>query len=135
MQAIADRVGYRSKGACYVAMMRALDRTTALAADEMRDFTINRLDQLLTSVWPYALGIHPSQMQNGRPGKPDMVAVDKVLSIEAQRARILGLNAPEKIDVRALIAELAAPEGLTDDEQRDAVEFVERHLKASRAGT
>lgn len=130
LQAIADQLGYHSKGAVYEAIQSGLDRHSKAPADELRDQTVGRLDTLLTAIWPFALGIHPSQ----RPHNiPDLHYLDRVLAVEAQRARLLGLNAAEKIDVRALVWQLADAEGFTEDEKKDAVEFVEHHLRELRA--
>lgn len=52
-------------------------------ADELRAFEIDRLDAMLSSIWP-------------RARRGELPAIDRVLSIQTRRARLLGLDAPEK---------------------------------------
>lgn len=78
---IATQVGYRDRGAAYKAYKRALARTLQQPAAELRDLEVDRLDRLLTAVWPKAL-------------RGDLAAVDRVLRVAERRARLLGLDAP-----------------------------------------
>ena len=52
-------------------------------ADELRAFEIDRLDAMLSSIWP-------------RARRGELPAIDRVLSIQTRRARLLGLDAPER---------------------------------------
>jgi len=130
LQQIADSLGYASKSHAWESIQRTVDLHEIAAVDDYREVTISRLDALLRNIWPYALGIHASQ-QPAR--KPDLAALDRVLAIERERCRILGLYAPEQVDVLAIVRQMADAEGLTPDERKDAVEFVEHHLKELRA--
>jgi len=58
-----------------------------------------RLDQLLRAFWPAATA-------------GDVEAAALVLRILERRARMLGLDAPKRIDVSAIVARWAADEGL-----------------------
>lgn len=81
---IATQVGYRDRGAAYKAYKRALARTLQQPAAELRDLEVDRLDRLLTAVWPKAL-------------RGDLAAVDRVLRVAERRARLLGLDAPVSV--------------------------------------
>lgn len=84
-QDISDRMGI-SVGAAHKAVMRVLHRL-ARDADEagevLRRLELDRLDALHLAVWQQAM--------RGKLG-----AVDRVLRIMERRARLLGLDAPER---------------------------------------
>ncbi len=67
-----------------------------------------RLDRLQEALWPKAIS-------------GDTRAADVVLRIMNRRARMLGIDAPARIDITAWIREIAVKEGM-DPEQavRDA---------------
>jgi len=88
--AIADRLGYTNRGAAYKAVQRGLRRTIQEPADELRQLEVERLDRLLTAVWRSAMG--------GNLG-----AVDRVLRVAERRARLLGLDAPTKIETEGAV--------------------------------
>lgn len=128
-QTIADRLGYKNPSSAYLAIKRLLERTAAEPTEEVRQMELDRLDRMFAAFWPAAIGMP----RRGRPDPdPDPHAADRCLAIMRQRASLLGLNAPETINVRALIGMLADSEGFTDDEKSDAVAFVEHHLKEMR---
>jgi len=84
---IADELGYRSSSSVGVAFKRALRRTLVEAgAEELRDVELDRLDRLQQAVWDRAMDA-------------DLPAVSTVLRIMEQRAKMLGLFAPEKHQV------------------------------------
>jgi len=89
-QQIARELGMSEAGA-YKAVLRALTRLNekiAEQADEVRRLELERLDRLLLGLWP--------QAARGNQG-----AVDRVLRIMERRARLLGLDAPNALDLRA----------------------------------
>ncbi|WP_128000939.1 hypothetical protein [Piscinibacter defluvii] len=55
----------------------------AAAADELRALELSRLDGMLAKVYP-------------RAARGDLPAVDRVLKISERRAKLLGLDAPER---------------------------------------
>jgi hypothetical protein len=81
---IAKKLGYASSAGSYKAVMTALIDTLQEPADELRDLELQRLDEMQLGLWPLA--------ENGNLG-----AVDKVLKIMERRAKLLGLDAPQKI--------------------------------------
>lgn len=90
-QDIATAIGYATPQGAYLAYQRALKRTLSDAgAEELREMELDRLDRLQRAVWAKALaGEYP--------------AVDRVLKIMAQRAQYLGLYAPAKMQVEAVV--------------------------------
>ena len=87
-QAIADKLGYADPSGAHRAVVRALASTIQQPADELRPLEAERLDRLLLAVWPDAC--------NG-----DDRAINRALQIMGQRAKLLGLNAPTRVDVQA----------------------------------
>lgn len=77
--------------------------------DELRDFELARLDRLLRAHWDTAIA-------------GDGEATDRVLRILDRRFRILGVEAPKKIDLRAMIMAIAAEEGVDPEEMAEEAE-------------
>jgi hypothetical protein len=53
--AIAERLGYAGRGAARNAYLAALDREPPTDGDEERDLESDRLDRMLSAVWPKAV--------------------------------------------------------------------------------
>ena len=93
-------------------MQRVLLRVIAEPAKEVRGQELARLDRLMQTHWPAAVeGNH--------------MATGVVLQIMDRRMRLLGLDAPQRIDITGWIRQLAEREGLDPDQAvRDAEAFV-----------
>jgi gamma-glutamyl:cysteine ligase YbdK (ATP-grasp superfamily) len=89
-QAIADDIGYSSPGNAYRAVQSALKATIQEPADEVRRVELERLDKLLENQWNWAVNHNQPQ------------AVDRVLRIMERRAKYLGLDAPQQIEIADL---------------------------------
>lgn len=85
-QAIADQLGFRSRGSAHNAVMAVLRKTLQEPADEVRQLELERLDALLMGMYP--------QARKGNQG-----AVDRCLRIMERRAKLLGLDAPTKAEL------------------------------------
>lgn len=83
---IAARLGYANESGAYKAVQRGLKATLQEPADELRTLETQRLDRMLMAVWQDAIS-------------GDVKAVDRVLRIIEQRARLLGLNAAPNNDL------------------------------------
>lgn len=129
---IATEVGYSNRGTAWRAVQRALKRTIQPAADEYRAIELMRLDGLLLALWPRAIGSPASEDQEATA--PDYQAIDRVLKIAERRAKLLGLDAPVKVDVGALVAEMARRHNLAAEEARVCTERIEAFLSEQRAG-
>lgn len=81
---IAQIVGYAGKQGAYDAVKRSLDAIIREPAEELRKADLERLDRLWTT--PY------QQAQTG-----DMHAVATCLKLMERRAKLLGLDAPQKV--------------------------------------
>ena len=77
--AIAAEVGYSHRGTAYKAVHKALTERVTEGVDSLRRLELARLDILQAAVWGKALA-------------GDSAAVNTVLRIIAQRARLLGLG-------------------------------------------
>ena len=77
--AIAAEVGYSHRGTAYKAVHKALAERVSVGVDQLRRLEVARLDALQAAVWDKALA-------------GDSAAVNTVLRIIEQRARLLGLG-------------------------------------------
>ena len=84
LSAIAGKLGYASESSAYNAIKAVMAKTVAAPSAELREIETRRYDKLLFAIWPAAM-------------KGDLDAIDRVLKIAAQRARLLGLDAPVKL--------------------------------------
>lgn len=123
-QAIADALGYNSRGAACQDVSRALEAAVAeqtRAVEVYREEELQRLDLLLSEAWAVLKRQHVL-VSNGRIVRddetdqpiaddgPTLAAIDRVLKIQERRAKFLGLDAPTKVEaitVDALDAEIA----------------------------
>lgn len=86
-RAIASRLGC-SKAGAYKAVIRALEKLAKERdgrAQELRELELQRLDMATLSI--------ARQVQSG-----DYAAIDRWLKVVRERARLLGLYAPEKVE-------------------------------------
>jgi len=96
---IAKATGYATAQGAYLAYGRALKRTLNNAgAQEAREMELDRLDRLQRTWWPKALA-------------GDDRATDRVLKIMEHRARYLGLYAPTKVQMEAVVYDAGTIEG------------------------
>lgn len=101
---IAEQMGC-SVSTVYEAVKRAMavvSETTAQQAKVIRDTELERLDELQVALWSKARG-RPARGTPGDPNyqpavEPDMKAVDRLLRIMERRAKLLGIDAPERFE-------------------------------------
>jgi len=84
-EAIARQVGYASGSGAFKAIQAALKDVVREPAEEVRTIELERLDRIMLGLW--------KQATSG-----DARAVDRVLKIMERRAKLLGLDAPVKLD-------------------------------------
>ncbi len=108
---IAWDLKYSNANKAREAVLRILDNGAKEPAEEVRALEIERLDSLLAAHWQRA-----------------MISVESarfVLTVMERRARLLGLDAPSKIDITAWIREMAIKDGLDpEDAVRTANDIV-----------
>jgi len=96
---IAKATGYATAQGAYLAYGRALKRTLNNAgAQEAREMELDRLDRLQRTWWPKAIA-------------GDERATDRVLKIMEHRAKYLGLYAPAKVQMEAVVYDAGTIEG------------------------
>ena len=113
---IARKIGYSSKSGAYKSVTSALSKMLKEPAEELRTLEMARLDRLLVGVW--------SAATQGNQG-----AIDRVLRILERRAKLLGLDAPQR-------RELSGPDGgpiETIDARSRLLASIEREMEAPEA--
>jgi hypothetical protein len=83
---IASEVGYQGASGAWQAYKRAKDSMIFESVDEARQLELMRLDEMMFALWDRAIG-------------GDLPAVSCVLKIMDRRAKLLGLDKPEKVEV------------------------------------
>jgi len=81
---IAKATGYANASGAHKAYQKALGKIVAPKIEELRVTEVDRLDRLQFAIWD-------------RAKEGDIKAIDAVLRILDRRTRILGLDAPTKI--------------------------------------
>lgn len=85
---IAQQVGFSGRGGAYRAVAQALRDIPREAADELRQLELERFDTIQIRL-----------MQ--KLGQGDLTVVPNLLRLAEQRARLLGLNKPEQLQLQA----------------------------------
>lgn len=98
---IAKELGYNSRQAAHDAVMRALRETLREPAEELIRLDLERLDAL----WQ----IQYLTAQGGDP-----MAMAACMKIMERRARLLGLDAPAKQEVKSTVTTTALPSSVDD---------------------
>lgn len=86
---IATECGYKDRAGAHKAVMSALRKTVDEPADELRELELMRLDRALEVAWSHMKARGPYALN----------AIDRVLKIGERRAALIGLDAPEKVDI------------------------------------
>lgn len=110
--AIAQVVGYSNGSGAFKAYQRAMVRTLQQPADELRDAEIDRLDRLQRAYWFEAIG--------DKNTPPVHKSAEIVLKIIDRRAKLLGLDAPTKIQAEVVTYDAS---GIDADIERIAREL------------
>lgn len=107
-QAIADQLNYASPGHAHERFMVFMREYPREDVETARDLEADRLDEAQRAIWVRCV-------------KGDLQALDRLLKLSAQRAKLLGLNAQVRDDdgldqVGSMLAGLAAQLGLDPPE-------------------
>ena len=90
-------------------------RDTDLAAVEsVRNLQLTRIDRMVRTLWPRAMGMDPV---TGESREPSMKAIAEVRKLETLRARIAGTEAPKRIQVDGSLGFHLEPEEIARAEQ------------------
>lgn len=90
-QAIADAMNISAPGA-FQMVKRGLDRTLREVADDYRELEVQRLETALAAIWPKVI-------------EGNLAAIDRMMRLVEVRAKLLGLNAPTKIEQEVTVFE------------------------------
>lgn len=112
---IAEELGYADKSSVRGAILAALDRVEVRAVEEYRDVQHARLERMHAALWPLIVGSHTPTRPDGTP-EPTYVdpatriaAIRQATTVAARDARLLGLDAPQRLEVSGgMQAQLAA---------------------------
>lgn len=127
---IAKALGYADASGAHMACSRAM-KVIAEPARELRAIELARLDLILREAWTVMVTEHITVSQGRVVAHPDtglplrdhgpvLAAIDRILKIAERRARLLGLDAPTKIEaitvdqIEAAIAQLSEELGMND---------------------
>jgi hypothetical protein len=110
-QAIADALGYADRAAAHKDVTRALAANRAQLAETVEDHRVLALERLdamyratltvldrLHVVVSHGRIIRDDEGEPLRDDGPELAAVKTLIDIEQRRARLLGLDAPQKLD-------------------------------------
>jgi hypothetical protein len=110
-QEIADRLGYADSGAAVKAAQRAMAIAVRFARDEQRYMELRGLNEIEVRLWKL-LETDVTLVQHGRIVIIDdapmvdhrfaLEVIDRILHVKAQRAKLLDLNAPTRIETITL---------------------------------
>ena len=82
-----------------------LAEETRETTSSLRALEMQRLDRLQLSHWSKAVGFTD---KDGKQHPPDIKAADVVLRIMDRRARLLGLDAPQQVEMAAIIGDMTS---------------------------
>lgn len=117
---IAKELGYRSHEGVRYAVNAVLERDNHEAAENLRTMHGRQLRKLRLSLWDRATGEDPAVVVEDQQGRGVAVmnqetAIDRVLKILEREAKLHGLDAPTRAEVKA---------SLTEDDARALVDEV-----------
>lgn len=118
-QQISDQMGLGGPGVAHRIIRRTMEQTITENVEQTREIELQRLDGYLTRLQP--------RIQNG-----DTKAIDTALKIMDRRAKMLGLDAPTKVqaeitnhDTNSIDAEVARLIALLDSSPTNQMDPVD----------
>lgn len=82
---IAATVGFANRGGAYKAVKAGIREILREPAEEVIQLECARLDEMLRALWPGVM-------------RGDPVSIQRALGVMERRARLLGLDAPKKLE-------------------------------------
>jgi hypothetical protein len=92
-EAIAQQLGYSSRGNAHKAVMKELELLSKECREEaaqVRDLELQRLDELYLAAWRAIAGGSES-------------AIDRALRVSESRRKMMGIDAAQKVDVNGIV--------------------------------
>jgi hypothetical protein len=138
LRKIAEQLGYANESGASKAISRALAAVPVQGVDELRRIQCDQLDYLTAKALEVLEAVHYAHSQSGNlilgPGgeylhddAPVLNAIDRVLKIAERRAKLMGLDAPQRHEVTTL--------DYLDAQIRDAAAELARAQAAEAAQT
>lgn len=111
-QQIADALGYADRRTAYRAVEKVLTETVTEPSEELRSLELARLDAILAKAWSVMEAEHVTVSHgkiirgaDGQPLRDDgpvLAAIDRILKVSERRARLVGLDAPNRTELITL---------------------------------
>lgn len=113
---IAEQLGYSSTSRAYEAVQRGLRDAIQEPADDLRRLELERLDEMARAAWKVLYDRHLAISAGGKVVRhpdtgaplvddgPTLAAIDRLLKIQERRTKLLGLDAPQRLEVLTLDA-------------------------------
>ncbi|GAA2034605.1 hypothetical protein GCM10009839_38920 [Catenulispora yoronensis] len=131
---VAEALGYADASGAFKSVQRALSAVPAEAVAELRAVEAARLDELTRRAWAVVDKTHLVVAANGRvvegpdgqpliDDAPTLHALDRLLKIAERRARLFGLDAAKKYEVRQQVVTLDAIDAAIADLRRQLDEY------------
>jgi hypothetical protein len=101
-EAIARQLGYAHASGAHNAYQSAIAQTVQQPADEHRVAELERLDALYRALLPIATRVNLAKGPDGKttvatePSKRQLETIDRLVKVMERRAKLLGLDAPER---------------------------------------
>lgn len=123
-QQIADELGYCDRHRARRAVEGVLAETVTESGDELRKLELDHLDELRQAAGRVLARRHVTvshgKIMYGADGEPilddgpELAAIDRLVKVAERRARLLGLDAPTKVEASGQVAYVLVS---VDDEQ------------------
>jgi hypothetical protein len=117
-QIIKEIPGYKTESGAYAAVNRHLTKRIEEPAAELFTLELARLDAMQSAIWSAAMG-------------GDVAAIDRVIRITQRRSRMLGLDRPIKVDLSAIVEQVASSLGFDEDDTAGLLTDVETYMAKS----
>ncbi len=118
---IQEALGYGSLGHVHRDFELIMKRTVRELPDHVRLLELDRLDTLVRVYMPMLTSPDTTPEQKIRAG-------DGLLRVMDRRAKMLGLDAPQKFDITTYLREFAAREGLPEEMVLQEVEGIVQRM-------
>lgn len=123
---VAAGCGYKSRSGARDAVYRALKKNYKEPTEQVRFMEVARIEAMIMSNWDSVI--------NGPGIKIKIEAGRFVLDLIARKCRILGIDAPAKVDIVGMLAPLVGAAGVDMADTLNEIEnLLHQHQQAGRA--
>lgn len=104
-QEVADALGYASKSGARQAVLAGLDKVESAEIDVHRQLAVARNLEMRRSLWPLLIGGHDPKREGYVEPGDRIRAYSALLRGEERLAKLIGLDAPTRIDLSSGMAD------------------------------